>query len=153
RAGLAKGAVPEKECSRCGGKLEFDETPESYFAFVNKYAATSIQPGAAQMLAARGLYTAVGTSAEKPPRIIKLVHGSVTYFRISGTIGSMFRARPFLVGAEGEIVIDLAEVDHVDPAGVREWRRLLKSLAGQVPAITLVDVTGDFLGVTGDSFT
>ncbi|MDB4957758.1 MAG: serine/threonine protein kinase, partial [Myxococcales bacterium] len=152
RAALAKGGVSEKECARCGGKLEFDETPESYFSFVSKYAASSIQPAAAKLLAAQGLYTAVDTVGEKPPRIIKLVHGSVTYFRIIGTIGSMFRARPFLVGAEGEVVIDLAEVDRFDPLGQREWKRLLKSLAGQVPAITLVDVTESFLTVAGDSF-
>ena len=36
RANLAKGGLPEKECARCGGKLEFDETPESYFAFVEQ---------------------------------------------------------------------------------------------------------------------
>ncbi|HEY0194069.1 MAG TPA: serine/threonine-protein kinase [Kofleriaceae bacterium] len=152
RAQLAKGAVPEKSCSKCGGKLVFDETPQSYFAFVAKYAATKIQPQAAQLLAQRGLYTAPATVAEKPPRIIKLVHGSVTYFRIIGTIGSMFRARPFLVGAEGEVVIDLAEVDWFDPLGLREWQRLLKTLAGQVPSITLVDVTESTLMQSGTSF-
>jgi eukaryotic-like serine/threonine-protein kinase len=152
RASLAKGGVSEKECARCGGKLEFDETPESYFSFVNKYAASSIQPAAAQLLAMQGLYTAVDTAAEKPPRIIKLVHGSVTYFRIIGTIGSMFRARPFLVGAEGEVVIDLAEVDRFDPLGQREWRRLLKTLATQVPAVTLVDINESILTMAGDSF-
>ena len=152
RAALAKGGVSEKACARCGGKLEFDETPESYFSFVAKYAASSILPSAAQLLAAQGLYTAVvDNSAEKPPRIIKLVHGSVTYFRIIGTIGQMFRARPFLVGAEGEVVIDLAEVDRFDPFGQREWRRLLKTLAGQVPAVTLVDITESLLTLAGDS--
>src|SRR5439155_8196811 len=101
RAALAKGGVSEKECARCSGKLEFDETPESYFSFVTKYAASSIQPATAQVLAQYGLYTAaIDNAGEKPPRIIKLVHGSVTYFRIIGTIGTMFRARPFLVGAE-----------------------------------------------------
>ncbi len=153
RAALARGGVGDKECTRCGGKLEFDETPESYFSFVNKYAASSIQPSVAQLLLAQGLYTAaVDSAAEKPPRIIKLVHGSVTYFRIIGTVGSMFKARPFLVGAEGEVVIDLAEVDRFDPLGQREWRRLLKTLARQVPAVTLVDVTESFLAVVGDSF-
>jgi serine/threonine protein kinase/anti-anti-sigma regulatory factor len=150
RAVLAKGGFPEKECTRCGGMLEFDETPESYFSFVKTYAASSIQPAAAQLLASHELYTANDTAAEKPPKIIKLVHGSVTYFRIIGTIGSMFRARPFLVGAEGEVVIDLADVDRFDPSGMREWRRLLKSLAGQVPAITLVDLGEAFLTAAGD---
>jgi serine/threonine protein kinase/anti-anti-sigma regulatory factor/transcription elongation factor Elf1 len=151
RANLAKGGLPEKECGRCGGKLEFDETPESYFAFMTKYAASSIQPAAAQLLASHGLYASTDSATEKPPRIIKLVHGSVTYFRIIGTIGSMFRARPLLVGAEGEVVIDLAEVDRFDSGGQKEWRRLLKSLAGQVPAVTLVDVTESFLASAGDT--
>src|SRR6185436_18146271 len=139
------------ECARCGGKLEFDETPESYFAFVNKYGASSLQPAAAQLLAAHGLYTSSDTAAEKPPRIIKLVHGSVTYFRIIGTIGTTFRARPFLVGAEGEVVIDLAEVVRFDSGGQKEWRRLLKNLAGQVPSVALVDVTDSFLTNAGDT--
>ena len=151
RANLAKGGLPEKECSKCGGKLEFDETPESYFAFVSKYAASSIQPAAAQILAANGLYTSLDSATEKPPKIIKLVHGSVTYFRISGTIGSMFRARPFLVGAEGEVVIDLSEVDRFDNAGQKEWRRLLKTLAAQVPAVSLVDVNESFLAAAGET--
>jgi serine/threonine protein kinase len=152
RATLAKGGVPEKECGRCGGKLEFDETPESYFSFVTKYAASSIHPAAAQLLASLGLYTAVADAAgDKPPKITKLVHGSVTYFRITGTVGPMFRARPFLVGAEGEVVIDLAEVDRFDPLGKREWTRLLKTLAAQVPNVTLVDVTDSFLANAADS--
>src|SRR5262245_44873446 len=151
RSNLAKGGLPEKDCARCGGKLEFDETPESYFAFVTKYGASSLQPAAAQLLASQGLYISSDTTAEKPPRIIKLVHGSVTYFRIIGTIGTTFRARPFLVGAEGEVVIDLAEVQRFDSGGLKEWRRLLKSLAGQVPAVTLVDVGESFLNAAGDT--
>ena len=151
RAALAKGGTPEKECSRCGGRLEFDETPESYFSFVTKYAASSLVPAVAQLLASHKLYTAVGLGNEKPPRIIKLVHGVVTYFRIIGSVGSMFRARPFLVGAEGEVVIDLAEVDRFDQLGQGEWRRLIKTLATQVPAVTIVDIDDSFLAVAGDS--
>lgn len=154
RAALAKHTVPAKECRRCAGTLEFDETPESYFSFVQKYAASSIQPAAAEFLRRHDLYRSTGTVvvAEKPPRIIKLIHGQVTYFRIIGSIGSMFRARPLLVGAEGEVVIDLAEVQTFDPLGQREWRRLIKSLATQVPAVTLVDVTESFVTVAAETF-
>jgi eukaryotic-like serine/threonine-protein kinase len=151
RTTVAMGGVPDKDCARCGARLEFDETPESYFSFVSKYGASSIQPATAHVLATLGLYSAANVAAEKPPRIIKLVHGPVTYFRIIGTVGSMFRARPLLVGAEGEVVIDLAEVDRFDSLGSREWKRLLKNLVGQVPAVTLVDVSDSFLSVAGDS--
>jgi eukaryotic-like serine/threonine-protein kinase len=155
RASLAKGVVADRVCRRCNGKLELDETAESYFAFVRTYAATSLVSEAAELLARKGLYQAEGfrtqPSAEKPPRIIKLVHGTVTYFRIIGTIGSTFRARPLLVGAEGEVVIDLAEVVRIDPVGVKEWRRLLTSLARQVSAVTLVDVGDAFLDGASDT--
>jgi serine/threonine protein kinase len=153
RSTLAKGGVPEKDCRRCSGKLEFDETPESYFSFVAKYAASAIHPAASQLLSSMDLYTAIDNTGEKPPRIIKLVHGPVTYFRIIGAVGSMFRARPFLVGAEGEVVIDLAEVSRFDPLGMREWKRLLKTLASQVPAVTLVDLTESAIAHAGDGLT
>jgi serine/threonine protein kinase len=153
RATLAKGGVPDIDCKRCSAKLEFDETPESYFSFVGKYAATAISPSSATALGEAGLYRAPDAASDKPPRIIKLVRGSVTYFRIIGAIGTLFRARPFLVGAEGEVVIDLAEVAKFDAAGQREWRRLIKNLAGLVPAVTLVDVPPALLENAADSLT
>jgi eukaryotic-like serine/threonine-protein kinase len=148
-ATLAK-AAPGMQCSRCGGALEFDETPQSYFAFLGKYGPSSISPAAARFLAARGLYTST-VGPEKPHRIVKLVHGTVTYFRIIGSISSSFRARPFLVGTEGEAVLDLAEVERFDPSGLQEWRRLLKTLSRQVSAVALVDVNESFLTHAGDS--
>ena len=140
RAALAMGGPALRECSRCGGRLELDETPESYFAFLGKYAASNIQPAVAQLLASQGRYVSRSSATEKPPRIIKLIHGSVTYYRIIGTIGTLFRARPLLVGSEGEVVIDLAEIDRFDPGGTTQWRRLVKTLERQVTAVTLVDV-------------
>jgi serine/threonine protein kinase len=150
RATIAR-EPPEKQCARCGAKLEFDETPESYFAFAAKYGAKSLHPSVAELLSSHALYSSVEGVSETPPRIIKLVHGPVTYFRIIGTIGTLFRARPLLVGSDGEVVIDLAEVDRFEPTGHREWRRLIKTLAQQVPAITLVDVPPSFLDIAGDT--
>jgi serine/threonine protein kinase len=154
RAQLLQNQIAPRTCQRCGQQLELDETPESYFAFVRKYVTSGVNPAAAQLLASRGLYNASSSdevAVEKPVKVIKLVHGSVTYYRIIGTIGGMFRARPFLIGAEGEIVIDLAEVDKFDPAGHKEWRRMLKSLAAQVPSVTLVDVNQSYLSNAGDT--
>ncbi len=153
RANLAKGQIADRSCSRCGVVLEFAESPESYFSFVSKYGASHLDPSVGQLLASKGRYTAVEAITDKPPRIIKLVHGQVTYFRIIGTIGVLFRARPLLVGAEGEVVIDLAEVSRFDAAGLKEWNRLVKTLAGQVPSVTLVDISEEFLLVAGSSLT
>jgi len=151
RGSLSKEA-PQKHCSICGGKLDFDETPQSYFSFATRYGVTNLHPSAAALLQSRHLYTSV-EAFEKPPRIIKLVHGQVTYFRIIGSIGTMFRARPLLVGAEGEVVIDLAGVERFDPSGQKEWRRLIRGLTGQVTSVTLVDVNEAFLDIAGDTLT
>ena len=154
RATLLQNQLAPRPCAKCGEPLELDETVESYFGFVRKYAATTINPAAVLLLSSHGLYNAMPSGdadVEKPAKVIKLVHGSVTYFRIIGTIGGLFRARPFLIGAEGEIVIDLAEVDRFDPAGNKEWRRMLKSLATQVPSVTLVDVGQSYLSNAGDT--
>ncbi|HEY0254709.1 MAG TPA: protein kinase, partial [Kofleriaceae bacterium] len=153
RATLLKNEPPAKLCTRCSARLELDETPQSYFSFTTRYAAQGLSPGVADLLVRAGLYRAVESTNEKPPRIIKLVHNTVTYFRIIGTIGSMFRARPLLVGAEGEVVIDLAEVDRYEPTGFAEWRRLLKMLSTQVPTITLVDASEELLSRAADTIT
>ena len=153
RATIARGAAPERMCQSCGGKLELDEAPESYFAFVPKHGATKLRDDVARQLAHLGLYMSRETIADKPPKVIKLIQGSVTYFRIIGTIASTFRARPFIVGAEGEVVLDVAEVQRCDSTGAHEWRKLVKSLATQVQAVTLVDVSQSFLAMAPDSFT
>jgi len=145
RDNLAADGLPNKRCARCDGKLEFDETPSSYFAFVPKFGAQSLTPSTAAFLAAQNLYAARDVEPDKPPKIMKLVYGSVTYFRIIGRIASTFRARPFLVGAEGEVVIDLADVSDVDPTGQKEWQRLLRSLSAQVPSVTLIDLKESLL--------
>src|SRR5205085_10316505 len=100
-AQIVQGQLPERECTRCGGKLELDETPESYFAFVGKYGATSLNPSAAALLAAQHMYTAHATTesdVEKPPKIIKLLHGNLTNIRLAGENRPAFRARPFRDG-------------------------------------------------------
>ena len=132
-ADLVKGVVRRKTCSSCGGQLALDETPAAYFAFVTKYGATNIAPGAAQLLADKGLYLTADLATDKPPKIIKLVRGHVTYFRIAGTMSTNFRARPLLVGSdEGEVVLDLADVARFDIGAHNEWRRLIRTLCGKL---------------------
>jgi eukaryotic-like serine/threonine-protein kinase len=140
RVNLARGEVPHRKCQKCEASLELDETPESYFSFLSKYAATRLHPHAAQMLQVLGRFKVDGVMAEAPPRILKIVHGAVTYFQISGVLAATFKARPLLVGAEGEIVLDLAEVERMDASALVEWKRLLKSLTGLVPHVTIVDL-------------
>ncbi|MBA3500702.1 MAG: serine/threonine protein kinase [Myxococcota bacterium] len=152
RGVIARGAAPERRCSSCNGKLELEESPESYFTFVSKHGATKLRSEVATHLAQLGIYVSQDAGADKPPKVIKLVQGEVTYFRISGSIGQTFRARPFIIGTEGEVVLDLGDVTRFDVGGLHEWRRLVKTLANQVEAVTLVDVSQSFLAMAPDSF-
>jgi eukaryotic-like serine/threonine-protein kinase len=144
RAKLMDQRVSSKKCSACGGELEFDEPVASFFAFVEKSAATTISKAATDLLASKGLYRAPGRSGE-PPKITRLVHEAVNYFRIKGSINSMFRGRPLLAGAEGEVVIDLAEVRAFEPDGQAEWDRLIAALVKHVQSVVLVDLGAPIL--------
>jgi serine/threonine protein kinase len=151
RSNLLRGEIPHRKCTRCEAALELDESPDSFFTFVAKYAATRLHPHAAQMLSVLGRFKMDVTAAEAPPRILKIVHGAVTYFHITGVIGATFKARPFLVGSEGEIVLDLAGVERVEVAGLVEWKRLLKNLTSTVPHVTVVDVWDSVLPTVGET--
>ena len=63
---LAQGILPTKNCQKCGGPLEFDEIPESYFACLNKYGAADIDPVAAQLLASP---PSAGRARRPPPPV------------------------------------------------------------------------------------
>jgi hypothetical protein len=72
RGTLSAGKVPQKTCRKCGERLELYESPESYFSFVDRYGATSIEPAAAAMMVQQGLYSsthaAVATGAPAAPQ-------------------------------------------------------------------------------------
>jgi serine/threonine protein kinase len=146
-ARLATELATDEGCPRCGGALALSEVAESYFAFVKTCGATSLPDDAARLLARAGVYTVPEGTA--PPReaakLLKLVHEAVTYFRISGPIDERFRARPFLAGLEGEVVLDLKEVDLLTGEGAGEWMRLIDQIRQQISSVTLIDLSGPFL--------
>ena len=88
--------------------------------------------------------------AEKPRRSsTRSRSGHV--LQIMGTLGSLFRARPFLVGVDGEVVLDLSEVERFDATATKEWRRMLKALSTQTLSVSIVDVCDSLLQIAGDS--
>jgi eukaryotic-like serine/threonine-protein kinase len=139
---------PSSGCRRCGHALTFDEPPETYFSFVDRCAATTISTDAAVVLEEHDLYRAPTTVNERPPTISKLVHGPVTFFRIAGTMGNKFRARPLRLGIEGEVVIDLEDVEHF--AADDEWSDLLDELTRRAVSLTLVDIGEPILRAVAD---
>jgi serine/threonine protein kinase/anti-anti-sigma regulatory factor len=140
--GLVVGKVGERTCPECGGKMELEELAETFFSFVKQHGARSLSQGAATLLGKAKLYhdpAEVAQSAQQAPaRVLKLVHDRVTYYRIVGALDDRFRARPFLDGVEGEVVIDLREVSSANSEGALEWNKLIEKLRREVSRITLI---------------
>lgn len=80
RENIAAGAIPKKNCTKCGAVLQFDEIPASYFACVSKYGATSLHPAAAALLGSRAVIAttsrpvagAVTTTPGSTPSVVEL---------------------------------------------------------------------------------
>ena len=142
--------APHRPCTRCGGRMELDESPESYFAFCREIGATELVPEAAELLAAQGVYVAADAGT-RDPQVTKHVRGTQTHLEISGPMGSAFRASPLLTGTTGEVFIHLAGVERFHPGAQREWRRLIQTLCGLVNAVHVDDVPGSLLAIAADS--
>ena len=50
-ADIANGRFPERQCTKCNGKLILDEIPEMYFACLQRYGPRNVSPIATQLIA------------------------------------------------------------------------------------------------------
>ncbi len=134
---ISAGQLPEVQCPQCEKPIPLVDDPQLYVRLVNDFGAKSIDPLAASLLDRLGLHAMkkVGRS----PEATKLVHDQITLFRLSGTLDGRFRQRRLASGVEGDVVLDLAEVEGLDPVGAERWRELLTELSS-ANSITLVDV-------------
>jgi len=143
---LVAGRVGDRACPSCGGKMQLEEMVDTYFSFIKQNGARTLTQSAATLLAKAKLYhdpaevVQSPAASAAPARVLKLVHDRVTYYRIVGGLDERFRARPFLDGVEGEVVIDLRETTLVTNEGALEWNKLIEKLRRDVQRITLIGV-------------
>src|SRR5262249_30662745 len=137
RAQLLGGRMPVPTCPRCQATMELNEDPQQYIRLVNTYGAKSLDDAAIPILQRKRLY--LPRRVGRPPETTKLVHGDVPLFHLSGTIDRRFRPRRLTAGIEGDVVVDLGEVEGVDDDGAAGWRELIEQLA-VARSVTLVDV-------------
>jgi serine/threonine protein kinase len=115
-------------CAKCKAEAELDEHPDTYFEYVSRAAPVSPPPEVDEIL------SGVRLSRTGPFRIQKEVLGNVTAIWMSGVIDKSVRLKRLDEGLEGSIVLELSGIGDVQPEGVMEVGKFLRS----TPAETVI---------------
>jgi anti-anti-sigma regulatory factor len=134
---------PEQPCETCGNPEYLDEDPATFFSYLAKQPEVEIDPEIASFLSAKLGYSV--TEAPRRLQIEKHVDGRSTYLKLSGNLDGSFPREKIAEGLEGTIVIDVAGVGAIDPAGAAEWRGLIAMVGPFVDRIYLLGCRPPFL--------
>lgn len=121
---LAEGKVPEFECPSCSTPMQFADSAEEYFSYVNQHPVQGLDPVITRYLASLG-----SPRAADQANPVKIVQDDLTYFRMGGAIRKDLSVRRLASGLEGKVIYDFASVAEVDPAGVPKLVEVLKQAA------------------------
>lgn len=133
---LVRGAQPGPQpCPTCGTEMEGES---DYLRFAPRHAAKSLNKAAARLLGLLGVYSGHASEA-RSLEVQKLVEGSVTLIKISGSIDPKFRSKRLLEGVEGTVVV-LLDAATVADDGIHAWNEFLSSLSAQASEAVLVDL-------------
>lgn len=125
-AAIASGSVPTYEC-HAGEAAEFDDIPETYFAFVVSRSPPSPPPAVQQMLDG-----APASKTKTPFTAHKEVFADVTAFRLHGSLDGRARLKRVLDGVDGDVLFLLDELEELDAEGLKQLAPLLASPRVQV---------------------
>ncbi len=134
---------PERPCGACGEPEYFDEDPTTYFSFIAGQDKFELDHEVAAFLSSKLNYT-VSESARRL-RVDKIIEGRSTYLKLSGDLDGSFPREKLAEGLEGTIIIDLAGIGKIDPAGAAEWRGFMQMVTPTAESIFLLAVPPGFL--------
>jgi len=134
---------PERPCESCGNPAYFDEDPATFFSYLAGQPAFELEPEIAAFLATKLSYT-VADGARRL-RAEKHIEGRMTHLRLAGDLDATFPTTKVAEGLEGVVVVDLAGVGKIDPAGAAAWRGFLQVVPSTCEAIWLVACPPIFL--------
>lgn len=141
---LIKSMKPaQRACASCGEMQYFNEDPITYFSYLAGQDKYELDPDIASFLASKLSY-AIADSARKL-RVDKTIEGRVTFIKLAGDLDKTFPRDKLAEGLEGAIVVDVAGVGKIEPAGAAEWRSLVQQVTPLVEAIYLTAVPPGFL--------
>jgi ABC-type transporter Mla MlaB component len=127
----------------CGELQYFNEDPITYFSYLAGQDKFELEPDLAAFLASKLSY-AIADGARKL-RVDKVIEGRTTFIKLAGDLDKTFPRDKLAEGLEGTIVVDVAGVGKIEPAGAAEWRSLVQQVTPMVDAIYLTAVPPGFL--------
>ena len=135
--------LAERPCPSCKESMYFDEDGSTFFSYVLGQGTFELAPEVVAFLAAKLDYR-IGTIDAKL-RVDKVIEGRVTYLRLGGDLNNTFPRDKLAEGLEGVVIVDVAGVPRVEPAGAAEWRSFVQQCAPLVEQMILVGVVPAFL--------
>lgn len=135
--------LADRPCPSCKESMYFDEDGSTYFSFLLTQGAFELDADLVNFLAAKLDYR-VGTIEQKV-RVDKYIEGRTTYLRLSGDLNNTFPREKLAEGVEGTVILDLAGVPRVEPAGAAEWRGFMQQATPLAEQMWLVGVQPAFL--------
>jgi serine/threonine protein kinase len=112
---IRSGGPREIPCSKCGEPAEFDDVPESYFA----YALSAAAPTPPQ--AAVALIDGAAEPGRKGVRVRKEVDDSVTALWFSGALDENARFKRIADDLERTVVAEVSQLHNVNAEGTRRF--------------------------------
>ena len=135
--------LADRPCPSCKESMYFDEDGSTFFSYVLSQGSFELDQELIAFLAAKLDYR-VGTIDQKL-HIDKLIEGRVTYLRLSGDLNNTFPRDKLAEGLEGTVIVDLANVPRVEPAGAAEWRGFILQVTPLIEQMYLIGVQTPFL--------
>ena len=135
--------MPERPCPSCGEAQYFDEDPTTFFSYIVGQDRFEIEPDIAGFLSSKLNYTV--SDAARKLRVDKIIEGRSTYLRLAGDLDGSFPREKLAEGLEGTVIIEVAGVGKIEPAGAAEWRGFLQMVTPACDAIYLLGVPPGFL--------
>jgi anti-anti-sigma regulatory factor len=133
----------ERACDKCGEPQYFDEDPTTYFSYIVGQQPFELDPDVAAFLSSKLNYAV--SDASRKLRIDKIIEGRSTYLKLAGDLDGSFPREKLAEGLEGTVIIEVAGVGKIEPAGAAEWRGFLQMVTPSADSIYLLGVPPVFL--------
>lgn len=139
--------LAERPCPSCKEAMYFDEDGATFFSYLIGQERFELEPEVAGFLASKLSYAV--SDLNRKLRVDKVIEGRTTYLRLAGDLDKSFPRDKVAEGLEGTVLVDLASLGRVEPAGAAEWRAFVKMVTPLVDALYLAAAPPVFLEKLG----
>jgi anti-anti-sigma regulatory factor len=135
--------LAERACPSCKESMYFDEDGATFFSYLLGQERFELDPEVAAFLGAKLDYKVA--DASRKLRVDKIIEGRITYLRLAGDLDRTFPRDKLAEGLEGLVIVDVASISAIDPAGAAAWRGFTQMIAPLVEQLYIVGVMPPFL--------